>query len=455
MQISCIYRHIAQSLTLVLLTILLAACGPAVTPAASVTEVATEVALDTAVPNTPAPATDQPTTEPTSTATNLPPTETATSIPPTNTPLPIPDDVQGPVNAIILFIGDGMGVNQRLAAQWFAYGQDGSLIMDTLPVRGSQQTAAANTDVTDSAAAATALATGERTNYRYVGVDPQGENLTTILEHAQARGWSVGLVTTVQLAHATPAGFASHVTSRDYMLEIARQMLAAQVDVLLGGGEDDFLPGDQHGCYPDPGHRGDGSNLVEQAVEDGYTYVCTAEELAALDLSSVDRLLGLFGDDELDTPFQPTLTEMTLAAIEILSRNPNGFFLMVEGGQIDWAGHDNIGHENIEFTLGLDAAVSNALVYATVNPNTLLIVTGDHETGGLTLNQDNVGSFKQDGPFAMPDGSTFWVDWEIGSHTGVDIPVTALGPWSELLAGEYPNTHIFDVMYAALTGGTP
>jgi alkaline phosphatase len=143
-------------------------------------------------------------------------------------------------------------------------------------------------------------------------------------------------------------------------------------------------------------------------------------------------------------------------AIEILSKNPNGFFLMVEGGQIDWFAHDNDAENTIATTRELDAAVTEADRYAIDHPDTLIIVTADHETGGMSLNLDGSGQiFRQDGPFPMPDGTQFWVDWASGSHTGVDVPVTAQGPWSELLVGEYPNTWIYWVMYAALTGELP
>ena len=123
---------------------------------------------------------------------------------------------------------------------------------------------------------------------------------------------------------------------------------------------------------------------------------------------------------------------------------------MVEAGQIDWASHEMHAEETMHNTIGLDTAVTMAMIFTVGRENTLLIVAADHETGGMSLNLDGEGGFRQDGPFHMPDGKTFWVDWTGTHHTAVNIPVTAQGPNAELLAGEYHLTHIFDVMVAML-----
>ena len=186
------------------------------------------------------------------TLTNFPPTPTVTS-PPEPTPVTTP--------AIILFIGDGMGATHRQAATWAAFGQDGFLMMDMLPVHGSAQTATTTGVITDSAASATSIASGVVTNSQAVGVDEFGNSVGTILELAKARGWSVGLVSTTSLAHATPAAFAAHVPNRGARGEIARQIMARGVDVLLGGGEDDFFAFDRPDAHFDrqvgalDGHR--------------------------------------------------------------------------------------------------------------------------------------------------------------------------------------------------------
>ncbi|MDH4138875.1 MAG: alkaline phosphatase, partial [Anaerolineae bacterium] len=275
--------------------------------------------------------------------------------------------------------------------------------------------------------------------------------LTTILERAQARGMAVGLVTTVQMAHATPASFAAHVDDRNKMTEIASQMvLTTEVDVLLGGGEDEFLPTTATGCYPQPGEWTDGRNLIEDAMAAGYTYVCSATAFAAVDPASTTRLLGLFADEEMPRPFSPSLAEMTQKAIDILSQDPDGFFLMVEGGQIDWASHSNNAAYVISDTIGLDEAIVVAQTYASTISNTLVIVTADHETGGMSANLTSSGWPGEDGPFYMPELTPFYVNWTTGGHTDADVPITAQGPWSDLLAGADENTHIHDVMCMAL-----
>jgi len=358
--------------------------------------------------------------------------------------------------AVILLIGDGMGEAHRTAARWAAVGPDGTLAMDAalsvngMPFHGEAGTKPANAIlVTDSAAAATALATGVKVNNGVISQHHQGGRwvaLETILEMAQARGMAVGLVTTVPIGHATPAAFAAHVPIRTMMPEIVDQMLAHQVDVLLGGGEDDFLPRQVSGCYPQAGKRNDGRNLIAEAMGNGYTYVCDAAAFAAVDPVATSKLLGLFADAGMTRPFAPTLAAMTETAIAILSQDPEGFFLMVEGGQIDWAAHNNDAEHVIQDTLDFDAAVAVAKVFATPHRNTLVIVTADHETGGMQISPTAKGMQDEDGPFTMPDGAPFYITWQSTRHTVQDVPVTAMGPWAGLLTGTYENTHIHHVM---------
>jgi alkaline phosphatase len=351
--------------------------------------------------------------------------------------------------AIILFIGDGMGEAHRTAARWSAVGQGGALAMDRMPFMGWSHTHAANGAITDSAAAATALATGVKTNNGMIGQAPDGTPLTTILERAQTKGMAVGLVTTVQVSHATPAAFAAHVPDRDMMAEIARQMLEARVDVLLGGGENQFVATTASGCFGS-GTRTDGRDLIDEAVQAGYTHVCTASAFTAVPTSTT-RLLGLFADEAMTRPFSPSLKDMTQKAIDILSQDPDGFFLMVEGGQIDWASHANNASDAISDTIGLDETITVAQAYASTVSNTLVIVTADHETGGMSVSLEG----GEEGPFYMPEGTPFYVNWESTEHTGADVPTTSLGPWSDLLAGSYENTHIHDVMCMALGNCLP
>lgn len=353
-------------------------------------------------------------------------------------------------NNIILFIGDGMGDAHRLAARWTAVGNTGTLSMDNMPASGWARTGAADKPITDSAAAATAMASGVKTNNGLIGMDADLNIVTTILEEAKNRGKMVGLVTTTQLTHATPAAFAAHIANRNLMTDIAKQMMNAEVDVLMGGGEDEFLPTTETGCFPEIGERTDGRNLIDEAISAGYTFVCDPNALLKIDPVATVRLLGLFADEGMIRPFSPTLAGMTQKAIEILSKSSKGFFLMVEGGQIDWASHSNDAQDAISDTIELDKAVKAALSYAAVNENTLVIVAADHETGGMSVSLSSSGATSEDGPFTMPDGTRFYVNWSATSHTSRDVPVTGRGPSSDMLTGFYENTHIFDVMLRAI-----
>jgi len=351
-----------------------------------------------------------------------------------------------PPPAIILFIGDGMGEVHRTAGRWSAVGQDGQLAMDLLPFSGWAITANFSGGVTDSAAAATAMATGVKTDNGRVSIGPSGELLSTILEQAQERGWAVGLVSTTQIAHATPAAFAAHEISRENYTSIALQIFEHGVDVILAGGEDDWLPDTKKGCYADFGHRTDGRNLIEEAINQGYIHICGESGFDSLDLANTTKLLGLFADNGMPRPFTPTLAELTEAAITILSQDPDGFFLMVEGGQIDWAAHRNEADNVIGDVIGFDAAVSIGRTFAQGNSNALIIVTADHETGGMSIRLTSGGNPDEDGPFSMPDTTPFYINWTTTGHTGVDIPTTAQGKLSDQFSGTYENTHIYTVM---------
>jgi alkaline phosphatase len=357
--------------------------------------------------------------------------------------------------AVILFIGDGMGTEHLEAGRWAAVGQRGQLAMDTLPVSGMLRTASENStriNPTDSAAAATALATGVKTKNGYIGVDEDGAALETILEIAEGQGMATGLVTTAQVTDATPAAFAAHVSDRYRMQEVALQMLESGVDVLLGGGENDFLPRSIDGKYPSPGNRTDRKNLIlnNLGIPGGFDeWVWDAAGLAAVN-PAADRLIGLFADEVMPRPYSPTLAQMTEAAIGILSRDPEGFFLMVEGGGIDRAAHDRDARNVIGDVTGFDEAVQVGLEYAALHPDTLVIVAADHETGGLTASP----SSGKRGSFHMPDGTPFNVSFSTSIHTNRDVPVTAAGPGAPGLEGTHDLTAVFAAMHRAITGTT-
>lgn len=374
---------------------------------------------------------------------------------------------QQTARSVILLIGDGMGSAQRTAGRLYSVGRGGQLAMDALPVAGASRTWSTDSVVPDSAAAGTALATGTKTSNKAVGVDPDGKPVPTILEMAKQAGKSVGLVTTVFLQDATPASFAAHNQDRHDYLDIAVDMLNHDVDVLMGGGEEYFLPAGAKGCFATGGDRTDGRNLIDEAMAKGYQHVCTAADLEAVDPSKTDKLFGTFAGNDMTRPYAPSLSDMTRKAIDILDKNPNGFFLMVEGGQIDVAAHLNDALGTLGDVVGFDEAVKAALDYqGAERPDTLVIVTADHATGGLTIedapqdgacpvpNQSDPREctivLREDGPFSDGKGGNFWIDWTSNNHTGDDVPVMAIGPDSQALAGSYENTHIFEAMRGAL-----
>jgi alkaline phosphatase len=353
----------------------------------------------------------------------------------------------------ILFIGDGMGPVQRQAAR-LSNGRHG-LAMDALPVRGLVHTGCADpaVEATDSAAAATALATGVKTNNGMIGMSPSGEVLPTILELAKRAGKATGLVTTCQVTDATPAAFAAHVPDRRDQSEIARQFIEeSAVDLILGGGADWWRPAGERRHFPshpldDPAAAGLSrhGDLIARARARGYR---TALDPVELDAPAHSGTLGLFANQELfrqaragegdhyDPPVR--LEALTAAAIRILSRHPGGFFLMVEEAAIDRMGHYN-NRLAIKGVHELDRAVALGSAYAEETEETLVVVTADHECGGLGL--DDAGAEPE-----LPAS----LCWATTSHTAESVPLNAVGPGAAALAGEYENTHVFTALVAAL-----
>ena len=299
------------------------------------------------------------------------------------------------IRNVILMIGDGMGVDIVSIARYYSLsvlGEDLHMVeVANNGFTGYMSTHSLDFLVTDSAAAGTALATGSKTNNGMISVLPSGLILETVLERAQKLGKSVGLVTTTRITHATPAAFASHVPSRGMENEIAVQLLEHKVNVLLGGGLRHFIPMEVEGSK-----RKDSRDLTKEAIAMGYTFVKTRSELLKVDPSETNLLLGLFSMShmayEIDRAGtdQPSLAEMTAKAIEILSQNEKGFFLMVEGGRIDHANHANDIAAAIMDTLAFDEAVKVAFDFAKRDGHTLLIITADHVTGQPALTYSRV-----------------------------------------------------------------
>jgi alkaline phosphatase len=275
---------------------------------------------------------------------------------------------------VILFIGDGVGASYWTAAR---LASPDALAVSQFKVMGLVDTRASNSLITDSAAGATAFATGIRTFYGAIGVGPDSLPVETVLEAAKKRGWATGLVATSSVTHATPAAFAAHVPSRASEFEIAKQMTALAPDVMLGAGRRFFSPIT----------RPDSADLIGQ-LRLTHTVVMEAESFEAMRDTAVRRMLGLFAEVEMPVASRrtPTLPQMTRKAIDILSRDPDGFFLMVEGSQPDWRGHDNRPlSQVIDEMLDFDAAIGVALEYQKRMPDVLVVVVADHETGGLAI----------------------------------------------------------------------
>lgn len=303
------------------------------------------------------------------------------------------------IRNVIVFIGDGMGNQQRRIAGIV----DGKgnpnhrLYMESLTSSGIATNHSADAIVTDSAASATALSTGYKTKNGMLAVSPEGKDLKTILEVCRDRGMSTGLISTVTIYHATPAGFGAHANSRKSYDDIAAQYLDQKIDLIMGGGWDGFLPDPNKNKEARgdvdrfKGKRKDGRNLVSEFEAAGYAYVTNRKSLAAIDPAKTKKLLGLFAPGDMayeidrNQEVEPSVAEMTRKAIDVLEKNHKGFFLMVEGGKIDWGSHGHDVAATVYDTIALDKAVKVAVDYAKKSRTTLVLVVNDHETGGLTI----------------------------------------------------------------------
>lgn len=282
---------------------------------------------------------------------------------------------------VFLFIGDGTGTAQRMSAEAYlkSQGKDG-LLMNTFPAFGMTTTYSANSLITDSSSAGTAIATGVKTNDGYVGVDVDFNPLETIAEMAKKKGQKVGIVTSVTINHATPAVFYSHQKSRNMYYEIAVDLANSGFDYFGGGGPVD--PDGKKSKEPK-------GNVFELAAANGYNVVTGREAILAVGpedgkiwaYNKVGEALPYYIDN---TPEDVSLVEFTQKGIELLE-GPEGFFMMVEGGKIDWTCHANDATTSIMDVIQFDAAIKVAYDFYQAHPEeTLIVVTGDHETGGLS-----------------------------------------------------------------------
>ncbi|MEP2935828.1 MAG: alkaline phosphatase [Gilvibacter sp.] len=337
---------------------------------------------------------------------------------PTEEPTP---EIKRPKN-VILLVGDGMGLSQVSASVYF---KDAPSNFEQFPVIGLSKTSASAQLITDSAAGATAFASGIKTYNGAVGVAPDSTHVATIPELLQDRGYVSGVVATSSITHATPACFYAHVPARGMYEKIAEQLTYSNMQFFAGGGIDYFA------------RRSDSVNLIETLKTKGFSVDTTSMPSQA----TAGRMAILLGADAIvpqGDGGQSFLQEASMLAIENLSQNQDGFFLMIEGSQIDWGGHSNNADYLISELLDFDKTIGLVLEYAKKNPETLVVVTADHETGGFTLSSDD-SDYNKIAPSFSTDG-----------HSGTMVPVFAFGPGAESFGGMYENTEIFHRIMKAL-----
>lgn len=288
-----------------------------------------------------------------------------------------------PAKYVFLFIGDGMGLPQKGATEAFTGEQ---LVMNTFPAQGMTSTYAADRFITGSAASATALASGQKTNIGMLGMSPRQVHVKSIAEMAKENGKKVGIVSSVSIDHATPAAFYAHVPTRGQYYDIDVALAESNFDFFGGGGLKDVANKKNNS-------KNFKGNALELIKNSGYKVITDKEEFMALrpaDGKVVSWNAWLQDSKALPyamdmRPQDITLPEFTAKAIEMLD-NPDGFFLMVEGGKIDWACHANDAAAFIYNTLSFDESIAEAVDFAKHHPEeTIIVVTGDHECGGLTL----------------------------------------------------------------------
>lgn len=375
---------------------------------------------------------------------------------------------QKPTN-IIFMVPDGMGLSNTTAARIFKNGPNGErLAFEKLPQIGYQSTHSANSTVTDSAAAASAWASGDKFINGEISCHGDSSDgscadmVPTVLELAEQMGKATGLVATSQISHATPAAFGAHTVSRNCGAEIARQYIdESDVDVILGGGV--YKTASYCDVYAESFNAPDKRQyIVDKAAAKGYALVTDKDEMTAAVAAGKQKVLGLFeqnGTGQGKTPEyfrvdlaasypagEPTLAEMTASALDILEEDQDGFFLMVEGSQIDWEDHANNVEGLVAETIAFDAAVEEVQKWIAADEerkeNTLLIVVADHDTAGFAVNGP-YGSLSEAGDIVEPG-------WTSGNHTAVDTIIYSQGPQSKKLGKALDNTDLYDVMVKAL-----
>jgi alkaline phosphatase len=294
----------------------------------------------------------------------------------------------------------------------------GALNMFNMGTVGLSITTASGNYITDSAAGATAISTGKKTNNRYIGVDSVGKQLTSIVELLEQRGFHTAIASNGDITDATPASFYAHQIDRGMSEAIARDFVSSNVDILIGGGRKAFL------------ERSDSTNLFTELQRKGYA---VSDNLSSLDTTSrlrfviIDNAAGLRKSDGRGD----FLTRAFKKSVEASMKSSNPFFVMLEGAQVDWGGHENDLPYLATELLDFDALVGEAVKFADANKETLVIVTADHETGGLSLTGGDIANGSVTGSFST------------GGHTAIPVPVFAFGPGAGNFTGVYSNTEIY------------
>lgn len=319
---------------------------------------------------------------------------------------------------VILMIGDGMGLAQLSTSFYFGDQPSNFLRFNQIALH---QNYATDAKITDSAAGATAFSSGYKTYNGAVGVDPDTVAHQTILEWAASRGLSTGIVCTSSLTDATPASFYAHVAQRYMEEEIAAQLADAPLDFFAGGGTDFFA------------RRKDGANYLDTLRQRGFAIDTT--QLSPNAARRKGYILAPDGMPKMSEGRSDFLARATNMALEQLQTNPKGFFLLLEGSQIDWAGHANDGAWLVDEQKDFDKLLGQVLDFAARDGNTLVVVTADHETGGLSLSSGTA--------FGKSNYDQIVLTFSTGGHSASLIPVFAQGPGAERFSGIFQNTAIF------------
>ena len=315
---------------------------------------------------------------------------------------------------IILLIGDGMGVSQVFAG---LTANKGRLFLENCKYIGFSKTQSADNYITDSAAGGTALSSGVKTYNGAIGIDAQGNPVKTILEEASEKGLATGLVSTSAITHATPASFIAHQASRGSYEDIAADFLKTDIDVFIGGGLDHFAK------------RADSLNLIDSLQKKGYQVETEMDKIKKVKKGKLAGLTAPVHNGRMveRADMLPVATE---TAIDILSNDKEGFFLMIEGSQIDWGGHAASTIYVCEDMLDFDQVIGQVLEFAAKDKETLVIVTADHETGGMAITGGSI------------EKGVVQAAFPTGDHTAIMVPVFAYGPGAGEFTGIMENTDI-------------